>query len=214
MAAAPVHPQPERRARLLGGGAEVEDAPVDLDPVALALVDGVLAADGLGMGLAQPLEAEAVAHLLVRRRHEDQVARGAEALACERGDRHCARRHLPLHVEGAAPPDLPVHELAGPRVELPLPGVGEDGVRVGEEAEPRPVARARDARDEVRPLGHPRVELAGDAVRLEVAPEVLGRDRLVARRVHGVEPDQLLEEPRHLVTQRDGCHRRRPGERP
>ena len=67
--------------------------------------------------------------------------------------------------------------------------------------EPRPVAASRDARDEARPLGHARVELALDAERLQVVAQQLGRDRLVAGRIDGVQADQLLEELDDLVAQ-------------
>src|SRR5205085_5001835 len=46
----------------------------------------------------------------------------------------------------------------------------------------------------------------GDAAPLEVAAQVLRGARLVARRVDRVEPDQLLEEGRHLVAQGAGRH--------
>src|SRR5207247_710120 len=75
---------------------------------------------------------------------------------------------------------------------------------VREEGQPRAVTRARDPGDEVRTFGHLGVQLAGDAVRLEVPAQVLGRAGLVPGRVDRVEADQLREERRHLVTQRDG----------
>ena len=153
------------------------------------------------MRLAQPLEAEhlALAHLLVGGRREDQVAGRLEPLARERRDRDRVRRHLALHVERAAAPDAAVPQLARPRVDRPLGRVGEDGVGVREQEQRRPVARPPDPRDEVRPLGHARVELALDAERLEVRAQELGRLRLVAGRVDGVQADQRLEEPDDLV---------------
>jgi hypothetical protein len=63
-----------------------------------------------------------------------------------------------------------------------------------EEEEARPVSAAGDARDEVRPLRDPRVQLAVDAARLEVVAEVLRGGGLVPRRVRRVDPDQLLQE--------------------
>ena len=93
-------------------------------------------------------------------------------------------------------------EVAGPRVALPLGRVGEHGVGVREEREPRTAARAGDARDEVGPLGLARVELDRDAALLEVLPQELGGDRLVPGRVDRVEPDQRLEQLDCLVAQR------------
>src|SRR2546428_4517912 len=70
-----------------------------------------------------------------------------------------------------------------------------------EEQQPGPVAPTRDPRHEIGALGHARVELAGDAVLLEVGAEQVRRGGLVARRIHGVEADELLEEPGHLVAE-------------
>ena len=52
VAAAPVHEQPERRRSLLGGGAGVEDAAAELEPVARSLVDGIVTPDCVGVRLA------------------------------------------------------------------------------------------------------------------------------------------------------------------
>ena len=65
---------------------------------------------------------------------------------------------------------------------------------MGQEQEPGPAGRTGDPRDEVRPLGHARVQLGGDAVVAEVVAEQPGRRGLVARRIDRVEADQLLEE--------------------
>src|SRR5437868_14781782 len=100
MAAAAVNDQPEGRAHLLGCRAEIEDtAAAEVDPIACALVDAVVRANGVGMLAAQPREAEVVADLLVGRRGEDQVAARLEPLARQRGDRNRIRRDLSLHVE-------------------------------------------------------------------------------------------------------------------
>src|SRR5213078_3790840 len=72
----------------------------------------------------------------------------------------------------APSPDLAVTQLAGPRVELPFGGIGEHRVRMREEREPGAVAAARDAGDEVRAFRDLGVQLAGDAVGLEVAAQV------------------------------------------
>jgi hypothetical protein len=72
---------------------------------------------------------------------------------------------------------------------------------VRQEREPR-ASPPGNARDEVRSVGDLGVELALDAVRVEVCAEQFGSGCLVARRVDGVDADQLLKEPRDLVGQR------------
>ena len=154
---------------------------------------------------AEPLQAERLADLLVRRRDEDEVARRPEALASQRRERDGARGHLVLHVEGAAAPDLFADELARPGIPFPLRGVGDDRVGVTEERQARPVA-ARQARDEIRALGRARIELGLDAVRREVVAQHLGCERLVPRRVDGVQAEEPLQELDRLVAERDRRH--------
>ncbi len=74
------------RGELLRRRALVERRAAELDAVAAALVDGEVAAHGIRVRLAQPLEAEAVADLLVGGGGEDEVAGRPKALAHERGD--------------------------------------------------------------------------------------------------------------------------------
>ncbi len=200
VAGAAVHEDPEGRGLLLGGRAEVDDA-AELEPVAGALVDRVVGADGVGVRLAEPGEAEAVADLLVGGGGEDQVAGRLEALAGERGDRDRVRGHLPLHVERAAPPDLAVAHLAGERRHRPLGGVGEDDVGVAEQQQRRAVAATRNPGDEAGALGHARVEVAANAVCLEVFAQELGRRRLVAGRVGRVDADEPAEQIGDFVPQ-------------
>ena len=134
----------------------------------------------------------------MKRRSPDgsKPSRASEANATAR------RRDLILHVERAASPDLVVDEIARPGVAIPLGRIGEHRVRVAEERERRPVAPL-DPRDEVRPLGHARVELGLDSVAREVVAQELGRMRLVSRRVDGVEPEERLQKRGDLVAQ---CH--------
>ena len=200
MAAATVDDDTERGAHLLGRRAQVERVAPKLDALAAALVDRVVHPNRVRMLIAEPLEPEVVPDLLVCGRDEDQVAGRLEALARQRRNRHGARRDLILHVERSAPPDVVVGEVAGPRVARPLVGIGDDRVRVREEAERRPVA-ALEARDEVGPLRRARIELDLDAVRLEVVAQELRRDRLVPRRVDRVQPQELLEQADRLVLQ-------------
>src|SRR5207244_4085478 len=83
--------------------------------VASALVDREIAANRVSVLATEPGKAEVVAYLLVGGRGENEVAARPELVARERGDRHRAGRHLPLHVERAAAPDLPVTQLARER---------------------------------------------------------------------------------------------------
>ena len=144
VAAPAVHAYEERRRHLLRRRAQVHRAPVQDQPRAAALVDRVVAAGGVRMGLDEPDEPVPVraAHLLVGDRQEHEVAGGLEPFAHERGERHRGRRGLVLHVERAAPPHLPVDEVARPGIPVPLGWVGEHGVRVREEQERGPVAAA------------------------------------------------------------------------
>jgi hypothetical protein len=157
------------------------------------------------MLLAQPFQAEGLADLLVRSGDQDEVAGRPEALSRERGEGDRAGRDLVLHVERAASPHLVADEVARPWVALPLRRIRDDGVRVAEERETRPVP-AWEPRDEVRPLGRPRVQLRLDAVLGQVVAEELGGERLVPGRVDGVQPQQLLEQLDSLVPQRDRGH--------
>ena len=154
---------------------------------------------------AEPGEPEVLADLLVGRGDEDDVASRDEPLPGQRGDRDCRGRDMALHVESAASPDLAVAELAGPRIEGPLLGVGAHRVRVRDEGERRASAAGK-ARDEVRPLRDPGVELALDAGVLEIAAEKLGGEGLVTRRVDGVRAQQPLKELGRLVPHRDSGH--------
>ena len=150
------------------------------------------------MRLDEPLQPEAVADLLVGCRDEDEIAGAAPSFARERGERHCVRSDLPLHVEGAAAPYFAVDELATERVALPLGRRGKHDVGVREQRERRAVAPAADAGDEVGALGRLRVELALDPRRLEVVAQHLCGGRLVAGRVRRVDANQPLQKLRDL----------------
>jgi hypothetical protein len=200
--------QAEGRGHLLRARAEVVGGAAEDDALAAPFVDRVVGADDLRVLLAQPLEPERRADLLVGRGDQDEITSGPEPLARERREGDRARRDLVLHVEGTAAPHLVADQLARPRVALPLRRVRDHRVRVAEEGEGRPVAAA-DARDEVRPLGLAGQQLRGHAVLGEVVAQALRSARLVPRRVDGVEADQPLQQPDRLVAQRDDGHQRR-----
>ena len=153
------------------------------------------------MRLDEPAQPEPGADLLVRDDEEDEIARRNEILARERGERDRARCDLVLHVERAAAPDLTVDQIARPRVAIPLGGVGEHRVRVGEEGERRTVATL-DPGHEIRTVRLSREELAFDAVLREVVAEQLGGARLVSGRVDGVDSEERLQERCDLVPSR------------
>ena len=201
VAAAAAHVDPERRAHLLADGAEVVDVVTEDAPLAAAFVDGVIGAHELGVLLHEPREAVVVVDLLVGRQREDEIAGRTEALAPERCECDRAGRDLILHVESAAAPDLAVDEVARPGISGPLLGIGPHRIGVGEERQRRAVA-AREPGNEVEPVGGAADELAGNPAPLQVVAQQLGGDRLVAGRVDGVEPEQLLEERRHLLAER------------
>ncbi len=213
VARAAQYAQPERSGHLLRDRRQVDRPAVfELDPLAASLVDREVAPNGVGMRLAQPLEAEAGAGLLVGGRREDQIAARPEALARERRDRNRVRRDLALHVESAAAPDHSVAQLARERRHRPFGRVREHDVRVAEEEE-RGAVPTRDPRDEIRTLRRPRDQLALDAVGGEVVAQELRRRGLVAGRVRRVDADQPLEEVGDLFAQCRLCcraHRRSP----
>jgi len=157
------------------------------------------------MLLAKPGEPEVLTDLLVSRGDKDHVSGRDEAVPREGGDRDRARGHLALHIEGAAAPDLPVPQLTRPGVDRPLLRVGPHRVGMRDQGERRPAA-AGQARDDVRPLGHPREELVLDSRALEIGAQELGGNRLVAGRVDSVGAQELLQELGGLVADADGRH--------
>jgi len=188
VAAAPVDADEERRRHLFGGRAEVDGAAAEDEPIPSSLVDGVVAANRVRMSLDEPAEPEPVSLLLVGHGHEDHVAGREEAVTLKRREGDRRSRHLSLHVESAPPPDLPVHEVSGPRVTIPLRGVGENSVGVTQERQRR-TASARDPRNDVGPVGHAGDELALDTVLREIVAQELRGKRLVPGRVDGVDAD-------------------------
>ena len=103
--------------------------------------------------------------------------------------------HLALHVERAAAPDAAVAQLARPRVHGPLLRIGQHGVHVAEEAQPRAVGARRAG----APPGWAGPSTAASSSTLEAGLlqqplQELLRGLLVARRIDRVEPDQALEQ--------------------
>ena len=161
----------------------------------------------------QPRHADALrAILLVGLRDEDDVTAGAEPAAGQGGHRHRPRRGLVLHVRRAAPPqEAVVVQVARERGVPPVLRSGRHDVGVPDQRHRRALARPRDAGDQVRPVGVAGDQLAGHAVRLEVALEQRRRRRLAAGRIRRVDPQQVAQELRRLVAQVALVHAVRPG---
>ena len=207
-------PEQERRGHLLSRGAAVERRLAEHEAVASALVDREVAARRVGVRLREPAEATSPRRPPRRpRTRKTRSPAGEKPSRCERCEGDSGRGDLSLHVERASPPDLVVHEIARPRVSLPLRRVGEHRVRVREERERRPVAAAK-TRDDVRPLRLARVELDLDPVPREVVAEHLGGADLVPRRVDRLSADQRLQQRRDLLARRPVVPDRRPQRSP
>ena len=189
VAAAPVHVQHERRAPLLGRRAEIEHAPADLDPVAGAFVDRVVAAHGVRVRLGRATRGRTAPSpdLLVGGRGEDQVA-GRLGTPRARARRSRPRSPRPGPSCRARRGPRPRRRAARPTTDRPTTPPGRRA--------PCPCARgaAGAARRRGRGMratrfarsGTRRVELALDAVRLEVVAQQLRRRGLVPRRVDRV----------------------------
>ena len=194
--------QPEAEDALLRDAHAVVAPAVVRDDRSGALVEQVVAAHLLGVLVADPHRAELAADLLVDDDHDEQVApRGTPALAGERQRRRDLGRGLRLHVQRAAAPHEAVVDVARPRVVRPVGRGREDRVHVREQAQRRPVARAAQARDEVRALGLGAQKLDFEARFAQLGRDHLLRRALVAGRVDGVEADQPLEELGRLLLQ-------------
>ena len=114
------------------------------------------------------------AHLLVGADDEQQVAQlRAPAVAAELHAGGDLRRHLVLHVERPAPPDIVLVEVAAPGIVGPFGGICGDGVDVGDHRQRRPVGLPAQASNEVGPPLDGREQLAIPAGALEVLETVL-----------------------------------------
>ena len=187
VAAAAVHGQPERRAHLLGGRAEVEHAPAELEPVAGALVERVLAANGVRDARGRATAGRSPRRP-PRRRSRRRSGRRVGSKPSRASDAIATALAATCPFMSSAPRPQTWSSRSSPDhgIDLPLGGVGEHRVRVGEQQQPR-TGSARDPRDEVRPVGNLGEQLAPHAVVLEVRAQELGRARLVPGRVDRVE---------------------------
>ena len=200
VAAPAVDADGERRRHLLGGRAEVDGVATEEEPLAGALVDRVVAAGGIGMLATQPDEPVAVvaADLLVRGRDERRSPAGSNPSRASDANATALAATWSFMSSAPRPQTSPSTRSPDHGSRVPFGGISEDGVRVAEERQRRPVATL-DPRDEVRPLGDARVELGLDPVLRQVVAEEVRRLRLVPRRIDRVEPEERLQERGDLV---------------
>ena len=179
VAAPSVDADPERRASSSRRSRAHGNAAAEDEPVAGAFVHAVVRANRLGMLLAEPLGQE-TGRPPRRRRRRRSGRRGIEALAG--GDAIATALAATCPFLSSAPLQICPSRRSRIQVGLPLSGIREHGVRVGQEHEPRPGAAAGDPCDEVRPFRHLRVQLGLDSVVAEVLAQETRRARLVPGR--------------------------------
>jgi hypothetical protein len=114
-----------------------------------------------------------------------------------------------LHVDGAAPPDVAFVDVAGEGRARPRLGLDGDDVEVCGQQQRRLFARTLQARDHVLALGGLADERRRQPRPREEVGEVLGRRRLVARRVGRVDAQKRLQVPDRLVAEIGRRYRRR-----
>jgi hypothetical protein len=189
---ATTRPQREPERPLLADAERVEALAAKFERGAAALVDDEVGSDHVRVLLAEPLGSGMGAGLLVGGDDDlERPPRRPPAVAREMDRGRDLGRDLVLHVLGAAPADHAVDHIARPRVEAPLIGIRGDCVHVGEEAEGGTVGVAAEVGDQVGAALGGAQQPALEAGVAQARGEKLLRRRLVARRVDGVEADQL-----------------------
>src|SRR5262245_22524616 len=125
--------------------------------------------------------------------HEHKARRPRKPL-CQtaRGNDECG--DAALHVGRAAPVEATVGGLACERIARPGRRAERHRVDVASEAEGRPLGRAAEASDQARPTGGIFVGANGEAGVLQHAAKAFRTRALVARRVDGVDAEQLARE--------------------
>ena len=202
VAGAAVEAEPERGDLLLADRDRHDPAPVgELEHHAAALVERVVAAEVVALADQPGHPDVGGVALLVGLGDEHHVAGRTLAAAGELGEGDDPRRQLALHVGGAAAVDALVADLAGERRHRPVGVRRRHDVGVGHQHQRRPLPRPLDSRDQVQPRRIGPVEIGLDTGLGEVAGDELGRDRLAAGRVRGVDPDQLAGQLANLVAQ-------------
>jgi len=176
---------------LLGNHDRVEAPAAEVLHHASRLADAVLdAREELGVILDEPLRALVPTRLLVGQHREHEVAR-RPAVRVRLQD--CADHHrdAAFHVEGAATPQVAADDLAAERLVRPLLVDRGHHVNVALHQKRRRLALAFQAGHEVRATARILVSRARDAGLVEDALDEVDGDVLLARRVGGVELDQV-----------------------
>jgi hypothetical protein len=133
------------------------------------------------------------ARLLVGHGGEDDVAVQGRALALQQHQRHQAHRHHVLHVDGAAAPDVAALLHGGEGRVLPVVVVGGDHVQVPAQQQRRLAPAPLQARDHAGPPRRALQDLRRDPLAGQGRRHQLGGGALVAGRVAGVDPQQVLQ---------------------
>ena len=146
------------------------------------------------MLLRQELRAEVAAGLLVGD-HGEHEATGWDATLRLRpqksGDHH---RHAALHVDCASAPDHAVDDFSAEGRMRPLLAGSRDDVDVAVQEQRSAAVLSTEARDEIRPIGGARVELALHPGGRQQPADVLDALALGARRVRRVEAKQVAQQ--------------------
>jgi hypothetical protein len=122
-------------------------------------------------------------------------------MSAKRGRDH--HRHPALHVEGAAAPEVSIDDVTAKRALLPFLVYGRDDVHVALEQQRRRLFSALDTSDEIRTAGRVFVSRTFDACFLEHPLNQGDSDVLLARRVGGVEADEIASQ---LDDERERLH--------
>ncbi|CAB4341496.1 unannotated protein [freshwater metagenome] len=187
---------------LLSNANPVEPLVAKFEESAGALVERVVAANQLGVVLAEPGDAVGSAGLLVNDANDQEVAVGRTPTAVRQLNPCChLGRRLRLHVERATAPKFSIDHIAAPGVMRPLVRIGEHRVAVREQAERWAVGGSTQPRDEIRPLLSSADERYLEASRLEVGRKLLLQRALVAGRINRVVRDQAAQQARRVIGQ-------------
>ena len=134
-----------------------------------------------------------LAGLLVRGRGEHHRAPERHPLPFEQQHHHQLDGHHVLHVEGSAPPDAAVVEIAAERVARPLVRLGGDHVGVAEQKQGRFRAPGVEAGRDVSPARRRFRDQRLEPLPPQDAGDVPGRLGFVAGRIGGVDAQQVLQ---------------------
>ena len=170
-----------------------------LQELATALVQQVVAAHEVGALRGEPAGAAHGALFLVGLGHEHELAGEVAAVLEQPAHGHGEGGQQVLHVDGAAPPDVAVLHDAGKGRLVPLVGRRRHDVLVRHERQARPRARAGQRDDEAAPPGRLAHDLAAQTETAKVLVEERGHGRLVAGRVGRVDADQGGEQLARLA---------------